>query len=229
MKNSEHTSLAHEARFLSEIESKEILKQAGLTVTQPKLVHASAEAVTIAREIGYPVVLKIVSRDIVHKSDAGGVATGLTGPESLQKAYDSMMESIRRAFPDARVEGVSVQPQAPAGLEVIIGMTRDPQFGPAIMFGLGGVWVELLTDVSIRIAPLAREDAAEMVREIKGYKLLQGYRGNPKVDTDTLEDWLLKISDLAVNNPRIKELDINPVFAFPQGAVAVDARILLED
>ena len=108
-------------------------------------------------------------------------------------------------------------------------MTRDPQFGPAIMFGLGGVLVEIFKDVSIRIAPLAREDAAEMIRELKGYKLLQGYRGKPKVDTDILEDWLLKVSELAMNNPRMMELDINPVFAYAKGAIAVDARVLLKD
>lgn len=229
MKSPEHTPDAQKTRFLSELESKEILKQAGLTVTQPTLARSSAEAAAIARETGFPVVLKIVSPDIVHKSDAGGVVTGLTGPEDVEKACTSMMSAVRRTFPDADIEGISVQPQASAGLEVIIGMTRDPQFGPALMFGLGGVWVELMTDVSIRIAPLTREDTAEMVREIKGYKLLQGYRGNPKVDTDTLEEWLLKISDLAMNNPHIRELDINPVFAYPEGAVAVDARILFED
>ena len=108
-------------------------------------------------------------------------------------------------------------------------MTRDPQFGPAIMFGLGGLMVEIFNDVSIRIAPLCREDISEMIREVKGYKLLKGYRGRPKVDTDILEDWLLKVSDLSMSHPRIKELDINPIFAYADGAIAVDARILLEE
>jgi acetate---CoA ligase (ADP-forming) subunit beta len=215
-------------QFLNEIDSKKLLEQVGLKVTQPHLVHSQTEAVSIAEDIGYPVVLKIVSPDIIHKSDCGGVATGLGNAQDVEQAYTAIMSSIKQQYPQADITGISVQSQAPAGTEVIIGMTRDPQFGPAIMFGLGGVWVELLTDVSIRIAPLRRGDASEMIRELKGYKLLQGYRGNPKVDTDSLEDWLLKISDLAMQNPAIKELDINPVFAYPSGVIAVDARILTE-
>ena len=139
-----------------------------------------------------------------------------------------MMSTIKNKYPDAVIEGISIQPQAPTGVEVIIGMTRDPQFGPAIMFGLGGVLVEIFNDISIRIAPLSKEDTSEMIRELKSYKLLDGYRGKPKVDTDILEDWLLKVSNMVMNNPRIKELDINPVFAYEKGAIAVDARILME-
>ena len=215
-------------QFLSEIESKELLMQAGIAVTWPVLVCSPVEAAAVAREAGFPVVLKIVSPDIIHKSDCGGVMTGLTGPEAVEQAYNTIMTNVRRHYPQAEIKGISVQPQAEPGTEVIIGVNRDPQFGPAVMFGLGGIWVELLTDVSIRIAPLLREDASEMIRSLKGYRLLQGYRGYPKVDTDTLEDWLLKISDLAINTPSLKELDINPVFAYPSGAIAVDARILLE-
>jgi acyl-CoA synthetase (NDP forming) len=217
------------ARFLNELESKRILKQSGLTVTEPCLTKSRSEAISIAESLGYPVVLKIVSDDIIHKSDAGGVAIGLTSSESVGRAYTNMMAAIRQKHPEAVIEGISVQLQASAGVEIIIGMTRDPQFGPAIMFGLGGVWVEIFNDVSLRIAPLAREDASEMVRELKSYKLLDGYRGRPKIDTQTLENWLLKVSELVMKNPRIKELDINPIFAYPEGAVAVDARILLED
>ncbi len=216
------------ASFLNEIESKKLLKQAGLNVTEPVLAKSSLEAAQIAEKSGYPVVLKIVSPDIIHKSDSGGVLTGLADASAVRNAYDKMTASIKQKFPDAVIEGISVQPQAAPGVEVIIGMTRDPQFGPAIMFGLGGVMVEVFNDVSIRIAPLTREDTSEMLRELKGYKLLQGYRGKPEVDTDILEDWLLKVSALAMKNPAIKELDINPVFAYEKGAVAVDARILLE-
>ena len=220
-------STLSQPQFLNEIDSKELLKKAGIKVTEPYLVHSPAEAASKAEEIGFPVVIKIVSPDIVHKSDAGGVVTGLATPKDVERAFIDMMSAIKRQCPEAAISGISVQSQAQAGTEVIIGMTRDPQFGPAIMFGLGGVWVELLSDVSIRIAPLLRQDAAEMIREIKGYKLLQGYRGNPKVDTDTLEDWLLKISDLAIKNSNIKEIDINPVFAYPSGVIAVDARVLI--
>lgn len=216
------------AAFLTESESKKILKQAGLTVTEPVLTKSSSEAVLIAKKSCFPVVLKIVSPDIIHKSDSGGVVTGLADSGSVRKAFDTIMNSVKRKHPEAVIEGISVQSQAAPGVEIIIGMTRDPQFGPAIMFGLGGVMVEVFNDVSIRIAPLTREDASEMIREVKGYKLLQGYRGKPKVDTDILEDWLLKISNLVMKNPAIKELDINPVFAYEKGAVAVDARILME-
>jgi acetate---CoA ligase (ADP-forming) subunit beta len=223
-----NASHSRPANFLNELESKQILKQAGLTVTEPLLAKSRSEAVLIAQSLGYPVVLKVVSPDIIHKSDAGGVVIGVKDAESVDRAYSRMMAAIQQKYPEAAIDGISVQPQAPAGTEVIIGMTRDPQFGPAIMFGLGGVWVEIFNDVSLRIAPLCPEDASEMVRELKGFKLLQGYRGQPRVDTDTLEDWLLKVSGLAMRNPRIKELDINPVLAYANGAMAVDARILLD-
>ena len=217
------------AKFLNESESKQILKHAGLTVTEPILAKSCSEIVSAAQSLGYPVVLKVVSEDIIHKSDSGGVVTSLMNSESVGQAFNSIIATIKQNHPGAVIDGISVQPQAPAGVEVIIGMTRDPQFGPAIMFGLGGVLVEIFNDVSIRIAPLTRGDTADMIRELKGYKLLQGYRGKPKVDTDILEDWLLKVSELAMNNPRMMELDINPVFAYAKGAIAVDARILLKD
>ena len=215
--------------MLTEIESKIILRQAGLTVTEPVIAKSPSEAAMIAQRLGFPVVLKIVSAEIIHKSDAGGVVINLTDGESVEQAYTRIMTSIRQNYPEALIEGITVQQQAPPGLEVIIGMTRDPQFGPVIMFGLGGVWVEIINDVSLRIAPLSREDTGEMIRGLKGYKLLQGYRGQPKVDTDTLEDWLLKVSEMAVKNQQIREMDINPIIAYAKGAVAVDARILVED
>jgi acetate---CoA ligase (ADP-forming) subunit beta len=217
------------SRFLNEIESKRMLKQAGLTVTEPFLAQSCSDAISIAQRLGFPVVLKVVSDEIIHKSDAGGVLVNLTDSKSVGLAYTRMMDSIGKKFPEAAIDGISVQKQAAPGTEVIIGMTRDPQFGPAIMFGLGGVWVEIFNDVSLRIAPLSREDTSEMLRELKSYKMFQGYRGQPKIDTDTLEDWLLRVSALVMNNPRIKELDINPIFAYADGALAVDARILLED
>lgn len=216
-------------KFLNEIESKQLLKQAGLTVTEPFLANSASEAVAIARSLGCAVVLKVVSQDIIHKSDAGCVITGLTDPDEIRHAYSNMMSNLRKNYPEAAIDGISVQSQAPPGVEIIIGMIRDIQFGPAIMFGLGGVWVELLKDFSLRIAPLCEEDASEMIHELKGFKLLQGYRGQPAADTEIIEDWLLKVSGLVMLKPSIKELDINPVFVYPNGAVAVDARVLLED
>ena len=219
-----------EARvLLTEIESKELLKEAGINVVDTRLATSREEAVSIGGQLGFPVVLKIASSDIIHKSDAGGVKVGLKTPKQVARAYDEILKAISQQHPDANIQGISVQKMARPGVEVIIGMSKDAQFGPMIMFGLGGIWVELLKDISFRIAPLTRADAAEMIREIKGYPLLTGYRGQEAVDIARLEDFILRISEFADSNPAVKELDLNPVFAYGDGAVAVDARVILED
>ena len=215
--------------LLTEVEAKELLKQAGISVVETKLAATRDEAISLSEEAGFPVVLKIASADVVHKSDAGGVKLGLENSEQVGQAYDDIMSSIGEAFPGARIQGVSVQPMARPGVEVIVGMSKDTQFGPVLMFGLGGILVEILKDVSFRIVPLARRDAAEMVREIKGYPILNGYRGQEAVDVANLEDMIIKVSDFIEKTPDIKELDLNPVFAYADGAVAVDARVVLED
>jgi len=143
--------------------------------------------------------------------------------------YDEMVSVVRQKYPQSKIDGVSVQKMARPGTEVIIGMTKDAQFGPVLMFGLGGILVELLKDISFRIVPLEREDAREMIRGIKGYRLLEGYRGREPVDIVTLEDMLLKVSQFVDDNPKIKEIDLNPIFAYKDGAVAVDARVILEE
>ena len=214
--------------LLTEIESKELLKQAGISVVETELATSSDEAVAIAKQISFPVGLKIASVDVVHKSDAGGVKLNLKTPEEVVRAYDNIMTSVRKHFPNAKIQGVSVQQMAKPGIEVIIGMSKDPQFGPVIVFGLGGIMVEIIKDVSLRIAPLSPRDAREMIREIKGYKMLTGYRGQRPVDTATLEKWLVNISRFVMANPEIKEIDLNPIFAYNKGAVAVDARVILE-
>jgi len=215
--------------LLSEIESKQLLKEVGINTTEIKLAASEEEASDISQKMGYPVVLKIASPDISHKSDAGGVKVGLKDEEDVVKAYKEIMASVKQKFPGAKIEGVSVQNMAKPGTEVIIGMTKDAQFGPVLMFGLGGVWVEVLKDVSFRIVPLTRRDAQEMIKEIKGYRLLEGYRGSEPVNITVLEDMLLKISDFMEKTPEIKEMDINPVFAYKDGAIAVDARVVLEE
>lgn len=214
--------------LLTEIESKELLKQAGISVVETELATSSDEAVAIAKQISFPVGLKIASVDVVHKSDAGGVKLNLKTPEEVVRAYDNIMTSVRKHFPNAKIQGVSVQQMAKPGIEVIIGMSKDPQFGPVIVFGLGGIMVKIIKDVSLRIAPLSPRDAREMIREIKGYKMLTGYRGQRPVDTATLEKWLVNISRFVMANPEIKEIDLNPIFAYNKGAVAVDARVILE-
>jgi acyl-CoA synthetase (NDP forming) len=213
---------------LTEVESKEVLKQAGINVIETKLATSKEEAISISQKFGFPVVLKITSPDIVHKSDAGGVKLGLKTAKQVGRAYDDILKTVRQKHPQARIQGVTVQKMARPGVEVIIGMSQDAQFGPVLMFGLGGILVEVLKDVSFRIVPLARKDAAEMVREIKGYPLLEGYRGQEAVDVSYLEELLIKVSNFVERNPEVKELDLNPIFAYSDGAVAVDARIILE-
>jgi len=214
--------------ILTEVESKELIKQAGISVSQTKLAASKDKAISISKEFGFPVVLKIASPDVVHKSDAGGVKLGLRTSRQVGKAYDDILAAIQQKYPQAVIQGVSVQKMVRPGVEVIIGMSKDAQFGPVLMFGLGGVLVEVLKDVSFRIVPLAKRDAAEMIREIKGYPLLEGYRGREPVDVSNLEALLLKVSDFVERNPEVKELDLNPIFAYSDGAVAVDARVVLE-
>jgi acyl-CoA synthetase (NDP forming) len=213
---------------LTEVESKQLLSQAGIDVVETRLASSKDEAVSLSRELGFPVVLKIASPDILHKSDAGGVRLGLEDAAAVAKAYDEILQSARQKYPKAKIAGVAVQKMARPGVEVIVGMSQDEQFGPVLMFGLGGVLVEVLKDVSFRLVPLAKRDAAEMVREIKGYPLLEGYRGGEAVKISCLEDLLLKVSTFVEKNPEVKELDLNPLFAYRDGALAVDARVILE-
>ena len=214
---------------LSEVESKEIIKKAGIEVIATRLAKSKEEAISISYELGFPVALKITSPDIIHKSDIGGVRLGLKTAKQVARAYDEILTSARKTHPKAAIHGISVQKMARPGMEVIVGLSKDAQFGPLVMFGLGGILVEILKDVSFRIVPLSRRDAQEMIREIKGYPLLLGYRGQEPVDFLALEELLLKVSNLAQQIPEIKELDLNPVFAYSDGTIVVDARILLEE
>ncbi len=213
---------------LTEIESKELLKEAGIPVIETKLARTKKEAISLSKRIGFPIALKVASPDIIHKSDIGGVKLGLTNVTQVSNAYSEIMSSIRQRLPKARIQGMSVQKMARPGVEVIIGMSEDAQFGPVLMFGLGGILVEVLKDVSFRIVPVTRKDAGKMIREIKGYPLLQGYRGQEPADIPSLEQLIVKVSVLVEQYPQIKELDLNPVFAYQDSAVAVDARISLE-
>ena len=213
---------------LTEIEAKELLKQAGISVVDTKLATSREEAISISQQLGRPVVLKIASADVVHKSDAGGVKLGLKTAKQVGKAYDDIVKAIRQEYPEAKIQGISVQKMARPGVEVIIGMSKDAQFGPVLMFGLGGVLVEILKDVSFRIVPLTKRDASEMIKEIKGYPLLEGYRGQEPVDVANLEALILKLSSFVEQYPEVGEIDLNPIFAYGDGAVAVDARVILE-
>jgi len=214
--------------LLTEVESKELLKKAGIPIVEAKLARSKKEAVSLSKEMGFPVVLKISSPDVIHKSDSGGVKLGLANAAQVGKAYNEIISSIKKTYPKAEIQGVSVQPMAPPGVEVIVGMSKDPQFGPVLMFGLGGILVEVLKDVSFRIVPVTERDAREMIREIKGYPILEGYRGQKPASIPALEKLIVKVSQFVEKNPQIKELDLNPIFAYPDKAVAVDARIILE-
>ena len=214
--------------LLTEVEAKQVLKEAGINVVDTRLAKDKTEAQAIAKELGFPSVLKIVSPDIVHKSDIGGVKLGLEDEAAVGKAFDEVMAAAMKASPNANIHGVSVQPMAEPGTEIILGMSKDPQFGPVLMFGLGGVMVEILKDVAFRIVPLTARDASQMVREIKGFPVLEGYRGQDPADISKIEQALLALSDYVDKHPAIKELDLNPCFARKDTLAAVDARIVLE-
>ncbi|HLN88807.1 MAG TPA: acetate--CoA ligase family protein [Candidatus Binatia bacterium] len=215
-------------KTLLEPEAKTICTEYNIPVTKFNLAKNDKEAATQASHIGYPVVLKIVSPDIIHKSDAGGVMLNLETPAEVAAGYNKIIENAKKFKPDAKIIGVLVQEMAPQSTEVIIGGIKDPQFGQTIMFGLGGIFVELLKDVSFRVAPITTEDAKEMIVKLKAYPLLNGYRNTPSADIDALVAILCNTSSLIMDYPEIKELDLNPVMAYSKGTKTVDARIILE-
>jgi acyl-CoA synthetase (NDP forming) len=220
--------------LLSEVESKALLAAAGIPVTVARLATSADEAASIASQVGFPVVLKVASSDLAHKSDAGGVLVGIADAEAARAGYERILADVAQAAPDANMDGVSVQRQADPGTEVIVGMTSDPQFGPVVMFGLGGIFVEVLKDVAFRLVPLEPRDAAQMLREIRGLPVLTGTRGQAGADLDALETLLLAVSAFVEAHPEVAELDLNPVFAYPAGhpdggALAVDARVVLRE
>jgi acetyl-CoA synthetase (ADP-forming) len=218
---------AAESRLITEPEAVQYLKRYNIPYPEHGLARSAEEAVKIAAGTGYPVVLKIVSPDVAHKSDAGGVITGLETPSQVREAYDRILARVLAAVPGASIEGVLVCRQAPQGLEVIVGALEDEVFGPAIMFGLGGIFTEVFQDVSFRIAPLMPFDAAEMIRETKAYPLLRGIRGQTPCDIQALEQLLLAVSRLVMEHREIKELDLNPVRVFKEGLLVLDARMSL--
>ena len=208
--------------YLMEHESKAVLESLGITTTGTGVARTEDEAVEIFSALDCPVAMKVLSPDVVHKSDAGGVKLNLKNGDEVRSAY----RDIVAAFSGKRLEGVSVQRMARTGVEAIVGVANDATFGPVLMFGLGGVFVEVLKDVSFRSIPISSSDAKDMIEEIKGYALLRGYRGYSS-DIDALEKLLLSVSDFVMDNPDISEMDLNPVFLYPEGYMVVDARIIL--
>ncbi|AEG14098.1 acetyl-CoA synthetase I (NDP forming), beta subunit [Desulfofundulus kuznetsovii DSM 6115] len=211
-------------RYLCEDEVKEILGGVGIPVPPCLLAHNEEEAVERAGELGYPVVLKVRSPLITHKSDTGGVALNLVDSRQVRLAYREIMARARATDPAA---AVTVQPMASPGREMIIGVTTDRQFGPVLMCGLGGVFTEILGDVSFRLVPVSPGVARNMIRSLRGYRLLAGYRGAPPADEEALVNILVKISDLVASYPQIQEMDLNPVVVYDRGALVLDARMVL--
>jgi acetyl-CoA synthetase (ADP-forming) len=215
-------------KALLESEAKTIVAEYGVTVPKFKLATNEKAAAKIAQEIGFPVVAKIVSPEIIHKSNAGGVKIDLRTSEAVETAYRTIIENAKKYDPKANLLGVLIMEMAPKGTEVIVGAIKDPQFGATIMFGLGGIFVEVLKDVTFKIAPVNMEEAKEMINGLKASALLKGYRNTDPVDVDALAQILVNVSNLLIAHPEIKELDLNPIMAYAKGANTVDARIILE-
>jgi len=212
---------------LLETESRELLNEYEIVLPEARLVSNAKEASTVADKIGYPLAMKIVSPHIIHKSDAGGIKLNLNNSQEVQEGFEEILKSALKVTTRDRIAGVLLSPMVPPGRECIIGMIRDRQFGPVVMFGLGGIFVEVLKDVAFRLAPLAQEDIDSMVREIKGYDILQGIRGEKPRDINAIKDILAKLSQVAIDNPEILEVDLNPVVVHEKGASIVDSRIVI--
>ena len=216
-----------EKRSLLETEAKELLKEVGIPVPDFKLIKSEDEITGLAKEINFPIVMKILSPDIIHKTDAGGVKINIKDETEAESAYQEIIFKAKKYNKEARIEGVIAYTMVSQATEIIIGMMKDPHFGPVAMFGLGGIFVEVLKDVSFRIIPLEEKDAREMITEIKGYEILKGARGNPPRDIQAIEEVLMKVSKLTMENPEISEIDLNPIFVFEKGLQIVDARMIL--
>jgi len=207
------------------------LQAYGLRIPRSEIAETPEQASIIAGKIGYPVVLKIASPDILHKTDIGGVKVGLQNSDDVRDAFELMVYRAQRYLPETRIWGCLVQEMAPSGgLEVLVGMNRDPQFGPLVTFGLGGIYVEILRDVTFNVSPFSYQEAEEMLTQIRAHALLDGVRGQPPIDKSAIVDTLLRVSQLVQDFPEIIELDINPLMVYRQGegALALDMRLVLK-
>ncbi len=228
------TALEEGRTFVLEHEAKDIMKAYGIPIPAYDTAVTADEAVEKSKAIGFPVVLKILSKDVLHKSDAGGVKINLKNEEEVRKAFNEIMENAKNYGKEKGIDvdlsrGVFISDFADMGTEIIVGVTKDPQFGHALMAGLGGIFVEVLKDVSFRLIPFTENDAREMLKELKAYKILEGIRGEPPRDIDSLVNVMLAVSKMIAENPEITELDCNPTFVYEKGkgTLVVDARILI--
>ncbi|MFX0122516.1 MAG: acetate--CoA ligase family protein [Candidatus Hodarchaeota archaeon] len=220
-------AIQQKKKFLTVQESKKILQQANFPINPTGFGTNWSEVVAEAEKIGFPVVLKVSSQDIIHKSDIGGVVTGIRSINELKEKMEHMQQRISQKVPNAKIEGYVIE-KMESGVELLVGSTVDPMFGPILAFGLGGIYVEVLKDVVFRLIPIEREDAIEMLSEIKAAKILDGIRGQPPINKKALVDLLIKTSNFIDHHPEIEELDLNPVFATEKGVSVVDARIILK-
>lgn len=213
-------------KCLTEFESRRVLEKYGFILPKAFLAKDANSAEKFAKKIGYPVVLKIMSPDIIHKSDSGCVKTGVSNGAEAKFAYLTIKNNALKHNLSAKIDGIIIE-ETLNGIETIVGAKQDPQFGPIVLFGIGGVFVEILKDAAIRLAPIERKDAKEMISEIKGRKLLEGYRGGKPINFKAVEDAILAASKLIYENPEITEMDINPLFVNEKKAVVGDVRILI--
>lgn len=226
-------ALSSGRKSLLEPEAKALLSAWGIPVPkslsgQWSVVSGLKDIESALKKLSPPLVLKVVSSEILHKSDVGGVITDLKGAEDISAALNEINRNIKKRAPHAKIEGFLLEEMAPKGVEVIIGGINDPQFGPAVMFGIGGVAVELLKDVTLRLAPIKRKEALEMMKEVKSYPLLTGYRGMKPIDISELADTIAKVSQIISELDGVTEIEINPLIASEKGIIAVDARVLLK-
>ena len=214
------------SKFLNELDAKNLLKNYGISMAESYAAQSIEEAKTIGSKVGYPVVMKILSSDILHKTEAGCVFVGVKDEDELCDTFVEILKNSKAYNQSACIDGVLIQEMAPKGLEVIVGMKKDPQFGPTIMVGMGGIYVEVFKDVSLRLLPIEQKDAKKMIEETKLSKIISGARGTV-YDQKFLEDTLVKLSELVLKNPDIDEIDINPLFLYEKGkgAKGVDALI----
>jgi acyl-CoA synthetase (NDP forming) len=216
-----------EKRPLLENEAQQICDLHNIPTPKSSKAASAHDAILNAKEIGFPVVLKIISPQILHKSDVGGVVLNVKDEKELEVQYEKLLVEIGKREPSAKVLGVLIEKMMPPSTEVIVGGIRDSQFGPSIMFGIGGIFAEIYDDVAFRVAPIDKIDASNLVHEIKGYKILEGARGKPPADLNSLINVLISVSDLMMEHDAISQLDLNPVIVYSDGVCAVDVRIIL--
>jgi acetyltransferase len=213
--------------LLTEDKANEVLKNYGIPTLSVQVATSPEEAKEAADKIGYPVVMKVVSQDIAHKTDVGGIVLHINSSDEAGEAYSTIIKNVKRHLPDANVKGVLVAPMISGGEEVILGMKRDLSFGPVLMFGMGGILVEVYRDVSFRVAPVSPEEATSMIEQIQGYPLLTDFRGRKAKDIEMLKECIMRLSQLVMECPQIKELDINPLIVLEEGCYVADAKIMV--